>query len=144
MAPRSTKGQPCLAPVSTANTLILPPPLPEESELNVGDLVMFTGRVSEHNIIHRRIIYKVVAKDSISSPWAKFNYKYRVAFDFENPLGTELDSTGSMSDRDLKKISLLDLGVIRLMFDNFIKEWSHKQGFDAEHVPSIPADTDEQ
>jgi hypothetical protein len=48
-----------------------------------------------------------------------------------------MESIGFMSaTHEMKKLGLLDLGILRLMFDNFIREWTRSQGVNVEHMPT--------
>ena len=58
-------------------------------------------------------------------------YHLRVAFDFERPMGQAI-GTVTWSDHELRKLTLLDVGVIRLSFDNFIREYAREQGAELE------------
>jgi hypothetical protein len=88
------------------------------------------GKVTEYATLHRRVVYQVVGKENTNpvTSFATHRYMFRVAFDFENPMGTNLDAVAYMGTRDLKRIELLDLGTIRLHFDNFLREWALKMG----------------
>lgn len=97
-------------------------------DLAVGDLVMWTGKTSDYGLLYRRIIYQVVEKRDPIEDGHVVQYKFRAVFDFENPVGTPLTPSGYMSARDVKRISLLDLGIMRLTFDTFVKEWAQEQG----------------
>lgn len=103
---------------------------PVEDELQVGDLVMYVGKVTEHMPLHRRCIYKVVRKRHPEDAQHVATYHFRPVFDFENPLGQSLDMIGWSTLRDLRKLSLVDLGTLRLHFDNFIREWARQVGHD--------------
>ena len=102
-------------------------------ELSLGDLVMWTGEQTKFSSMRNRVIYEVVEKtlmkDSIG-----FNYAFKIAFDIENPM---FSSTRTISGSlyDLRKISLLDLGVTRMYFDEFIKNWALRQGTEVMHLP---------
>ena len=106
-------------------------------ELNLGDVVMYVGDM-KYAILQRRVVYRVVDKEqqpeNASYP---FSYRFTAAFDLENPLGQVIEPSCQMSSlKDFRKLGLLDLGVIRLIFDDFIKEWAKKQSnIDIEHMP---------
>lgn len=102
-------------------------------ELQVGDLVMWTGKETEHSSLKRRLIYQVVSKKLEGTPpHENWRHQLRVAFDFEQPSGTNLQ-TISWSSWELKKLSLLDLGTLRIHFDTFIKWWAETQGFEDQY-----------
>ena len=90
---------------------------------------MWTGTQREHSVFSRRIIYKVLRKKPIPGGiLSSVEYELIPAFDIENPLGTVIGSTHTTWDRDLKKLSLIDLGIMRMYFDFFVKEWARQQG----------------
>lgn len=100
-------------------------------ELNIGDLCVFTGKQSEYSLLHRRVIYRVVEKETRPDNEllsTRFTYRFQVAFDLENPTGTVLTTTGKMGVHDMKRLSLLDVATIRLHYDHFIKEWARTMG----------------
>lgn len=100
----------------------------QSPELAVGDLCMWMGKPSEYSGLSRRVIYQCVEKKRRDEPSKELVYRYRVAFDFENPMGSSLDLTNLTSSRDMKRMSLLDVATLRLHFDCFIKEWAQAQG----------------
>lgn len=106
--------------------------------MEVGDLVMWMGKPTEYSQFHRRVVYQVIEKEPAKeSTYSSNNYRLRVAFDFENPMGTDMNSVSHLGTRDFKRLALLDVGVLRLLFDNFIREWSASQN---DVVPSVGPD----
>lgn len=101
---------------------------PPPPELFVGDLVMYTGKVTEHSSFRRGSIYQVIKKKEPTDPEYAATYHFRLVFDMENPMGSPLDTVGFSTTREMKKLSLLDLATIRLHFDNFIREWAKAVG----------------
>lgn len=97
-------------------------------ELQVGDLVLWTGKPSEYSSFSRRIVYQVVERKEPEKDSHYVTYRFRAAFDFENPMGTLCDVTGFSTSREMKRLSLLDLATLRLHFDNFIREWAKQVG----------------
>lgn len=111
-------------------------------KLNVGDIVMWTGKVTEYSPFQRRLIYQVVqvipaaATDIHQEP----KYRLRPAYDIENPVGAVVEAASfTISSNHLKNLSLLDMGIIRLTFDNFIKEWAKSKGA---NITSMPTERD--
>ena len=91
---------------------------------------MFVGN-EEHTKLKQRTIYQVVEKKlQPQSTFSHHEYRYRVAFDFENPVGQTSELISHWGTRGLKKLSLVDVGFMRLAFDNFIREWARSQGAD--------------
>ena len=105
--------------------------------MNEGDLVVWTGKQTEHTTLKNHIIYQVMSKKIETSPpitpgnpsTEHTRLMLRPAFDFQRPLGTAIN-TLSWSDHELRKVTLVDLGVIRLAFDNFIREFARQQGME--------------
>lgn len=97
-------------------------------ELNVGDLVLWVGKQTEYTFLNRRTLYQVVERREPEKPERIVQYRFRAVYDIENPIGTAVDATPFISSRDTKRIDLLDLGVLRLTFDTFIKEWARSRG----------------
>jgi len=116
--------------MSTALATTTTPPAKKPLELEVGDLVFYTGKVTEYTQFKHRIIYRCIEKKySGEGENSYLSYKYVAAFDFENPLGVGLASIGGFSNiSDFKKLSLLDVCTLRLHFDNFIREWAKDMG----------------
>lgn len=105
--------------------------------MNEGDLVVWTGKQSEHSTLKNHIIYQVVArkleKNEPIMPGGQSHetvrFTLRPAFDFTRPMGIAIN-TLSWSDHELRKVTLVDLGVLRLSFDNFIREYARFQGME--------------
>ena len=80
-------------------------------------------------MMKQRIIYQVAEKksapDGYGTPW---QYRFRIAFDLEHPMGVNLDMVGFMTLREMRRLTLLDLATLRLHFDNFIREWARMMG----------------
>lgn len=107
----------------------------ERWELSVGDVCLFVGD-EKYSSLHRRIIYQVVAKeDAPGSSYSHHSYRYRVAFDFENPTGSSTDITSALGTRGIKKLDLIDLGTLRLHYDNFLRWWAVTQGMESSVEP---------
>jgi hypothetical protein len=110
---------------------------PEAWTLNEGDLVIWTGKQSEHSTLKNHIIYQVMSKKLETSPpitpggtpSEHWRLNLRPAFDFQRPLGVAVN-TLSWSDHELRKVTLVDLGVVRLAFDNFIREFARMNGME--------------
>lgn len=99
-------------------------------ELQVGDLAVYVGD-SQYSSLKSRIIYQVVDKETGSDvSYATWRYRYRIAFDFENPTGTSTDTTPAMGVRGMKRVSLLDLATLRLHYDTFIQEYARYKGME--------------
>lgn len=103
-------------------------------ELYVGDLVMWDGKPHEHCYFRHGMIYRVVNKipPDGTMTYSIARYKFVPVFDFTNPVGQSLDSFEYSTTRNLKRLSLLDLGTLRLHFDNFIREWAKQEGMDVD------------
>ena len=100
------------------------PMAPEIVDLHVGDLAVWTGKPNEYAPLSRRVIYQVIERKEPPEGSYYVQYRFRAVFDIENPIGTVVESTSFMTSREMKKLSLLDLGSLRLHFDNFIREWA--------------------
>jgi len=95
-------------------------------ELSLGELIVWTGKPTEYSQFFRRVIYEVVGKECVKdASWATHVYKLRPAYDIENPTGTDMTTFTYMGTRELKRLTLVDVGIMRLAFDNFIKQWSN-------------------
>lgn len=106
-------------------------------ELNVGDLVAYVGD-AKYAVLNRRVIYRVVEKEQQpESSIYPYMYRFVSAFDLENPVGQHMERSHQFATlKDFRKIELLDLGIIRLVFDEFIKEWAKSQSnVSIEHMP---------
>lgn len=118
------------------NKLPLPAPPPRQSyndlELEVGDLVMWDGKPHEHSLFRHGIIYRVMNKrEPENTTYMQHQqYQFRAVFDFNRPVGQPIEAFGYSTVRDLKRLSLVDLGVLRMTFDSFIKEWAKQEGAD--------------
>jgi hypothetical protein len=88
-------------------------------------MALFVGDEKSHTL-KNRVIYQVVGKEEAPhSTYSHHTYRYRVAFDLANPLGTSLDDTHTgLGTRGMKKLSLVDVGTLRLRLDSFLKEWA--------------------
>jgi hypothetical protein len=106
-----------------------------EPELSVGDLILWTGKQTEYSSMRNRVIYQVTARETTAGS-SYSHYRFRPVFDFENPMGTDLTVNGTMTIREMKRLTLLDLGVLRLMFDHFVREWARSQGTEVEQMPT--------
>lgn len=97
-------------------------------ELHVGELIMYVGN-PEHSTLKPRVIYQVVKKEANDSKFSgtPFFYRLRPAFDIQNPTGTELETTSNLSVRGMRRLSLVDVGTLRMLLDEFIKQWSGSQ-----------------
>lgn len=107
-----------------------------EPDLHVGDLVMWDGKPSEHGSFRHGIIYRVVGR---TEPGEKTTYdipryQFLPVFDFSRPMGTAVESFDFSTIRDLKKLNLLDLGTLRLHYDNFIREWAKSCGMEVDEA----------
>lgn len=100
----------------------------ESVDLQVSDLVMWTGRVTEFSTMSRRVVYRVVERKDPTDESNYVQYRFSPAFDLESPIGSSLDVTPWMTAREMKRLGLLDLGTMRLHFDNFIREWAKRAG----------------
>lgn len=89
---------------------------------------MYTGKPTEYTSFHKRCIYQVIAKKDEHDSDYMSKYHFRLAFDFENPMGSPLDTVSFSTTREMKKVTLLDLATLRLHFDNFIREWTKQMG----------------
>lgn len=97
----------------------------EPWEMEVGDLCMFVGNGDVYREMTHRIIYQVVMKvPSLHSSYSRNSYHLAIAFDF--------DGTGSSCPRQtvthlgtigMKKLGVLELGLLRMQFDSFIECW---------------------
>ena len=106
-------------------------------ELQVGDLVVWTGKERQYAMLQHGIIYRVIEKkEAENGDPAAATYRLGAAFEFCSPIGSSVDVTGLHGSRELKKLGLLDLGIIRLAFDNFIREWAGEQGAKLEQMPT--------
>jgi hypothetical protein len=107
-------------------------------ELTLWDLCMFVGD-EKISVLKPRIVYQVVERTAEVSPtYSSVRYRYRVAFDPENPTGTSADTTISFSGtRNMKKLTLLDLGILRLSLDTFIREYAKHLGAELHNVDDI-------
>lgn len=103
-------------------------------KLEVGDLVMWDGKPSEHCTFRHGMIYRVVGKQppDEKSTYDITRYRFITVFDFARPVGQPVDSFEFSTTRDLKRLSLLDLGTLRLHFDNFIREWAKQEGMEVD------------
>ena len=91
----------------------------------MGDLVMWTGRPNEYSTLRRGVIYKCIeAKETPESHWSRRQYRFGIAFDIEDPVGTPMGQTGFMGSHEMKRLSLLDVATIRLHLDAFIRSWA--------------------
>lgn len=101
-------------------------------ELEIGDLVMWDGKPHEHCSFRHGVIYKVVAKRGAdeTSNLGVARYHFRAVYEFNRPIGQDVGSFEFSTTRDLKKLTLLDLGTMRLYLDNFIREWAKQEGID--------------
>lgn len=130
LIPMTTHGS---GSISTSSALAVPT---DRLELEVDDLCIWTGKQSEHSVYRNRIIYRVVEKrwvepklmPSGNQVSGYHSVRFAVAYDLENPMGQSFDSVGFANIREMKKLSLVDLGIIRLTFDNFVREWAKRQG----------------
>lgn len=105
--------------------------------LEVGDLVLWVGKPSEYATFHRRLVYQIVEIVHLENSAATCSYRLRPAFDIENPIGCTVETTGyPVMSAYLKKLTLLDVGIIRLKFDSFIKEWAKNLGMNITHMPT--------
>lgn len=104
--------------------------------MNEGDLCIWTGKQTDTSSLKNRIIYHVVRKENKSSDlMGEYHIYYlRIAYDPEHPVGTHV-KTISWSGSELKKLSLVDLGVMRLALDNFIREFARLHGMEDELKP---------
>jgi hypothetical protein len=110
--------------------------------VNEGDLVVWTGKQTEHSTLKNHIIYQVMSKKVETTPpitpggtpSEHIRFMLRPAFDFQKPMGVAINSL-SWSDHELRKVSLVDLGVLRLSFDNFIREYARFQGMEDALTP---------
>lgn len=113
--------------------LVIPPrkaavPRPDIA-LEIGDLVLWDGKPHEHSSFKHGVIYKVVGKQEAGESNLNLaRYHFRVVYEFNRPVGQEVASFEFSTTRDLKKLSLLDLGTLRLYLDNFIREWAKEEG----------------
>jgi hypothetical protein len=99
------------------------------AELRVGDLVMWYGKPSDYASFQRRVVYQVVERIEPSQDEGRqAQYRYRPVFDLENPIGVPTEPTCLMSSREMKQIRLIDLGMMRMLFDSFIRTWIADQG----------------
>lgn len=109
-----------------------------DTELFHNDLVMYVGN-PDHSVLKPRIVYRVIDKE-LSEPTATSKatlfYRLQIAFDVEHPMGSTLEPTPKVSVRGLKRMSLLDLGTVRMLFDEFIKAWSRS----VNEVPPPPTE----
>lgn len=103
----------------------------KHNSLQVNDLVVWTGSSHQYAQLEHGVIYRVLERQDRASKdgeSAHVSYKLGVAFEFNSPIGlSALTRTVNMTN-DLKKLSLLDLGIIRMAFDNFIKQWAKDMG----------------
>lgn len=105
--------------------------------MNEGDLVVWTGKQGEHSTLKNHIIYQVMSRKIEKSPsitpggpeYESLRFTLRPAFDFQKPMGVAIN-TVTWSDHELRKVTLVDLGVLRLSFDNFIREYARFQGME--------------
>jgi hypothetical protein len=107
-------------------------------ELSVGDLCLFTGD-EKFSSLKSRLVYQVVSKEDATmvSGYPQHRYRYRVAFDLENPSGTSTDTSITFSStRGMKKITLLDLGTLRLHLDEFVRWYARYKGMEADATRS--------
>ena len=109
------------------------PTLP--TELFVGDLVVWTGKPSQYSSIRHGVIYRIVERKVNEHDPLVAVYRLGTAFEFTNPVGTHMELSGFSGAHELRKLSLLDLGIIRLTFDAFIKEWARTKGAESIRMP---------
>lgn len=109
-----------------------------------GDLVVWVGKQTEHSTLKNRIIYEVMkkeveTKDGLGGiPWTTTRLTLRPAYDFERPTGVSVGTVTWSTVSELRKLSLVDLGVIRLTFDNFIREFARQQGMEDVTDDEVP------
>lgn len=102
----------------------------ETWQMQVGDLCMFIGD-EKHSQLHNRIVYQVVEKkEALASSFSHHEYRYRVAFDIQNPVGVHVDTVSAYGTRGMRKLGLVDVGTVRLHLDNFLREWARSMGVD--------------
>ena len=106
-------------------------------ELAIGDLVFWTGKSTDFTMMKPRVIYQVIERKEPEQHASYAQYRFRPVFDIANPVGITVESVGFMTaTREMKKLNLLDLGILRLTFDNFIRDWTRSQGADVDHMPT--------
>jgi len=111
-----------------------PPTWADPIYLDVGDLVTYYGEAHEkdspysqdtikaENILVRRIVYRVVKREvAPATSYSKWRYTFQVAFDPLMP-GERSKQVVQIGSRWLKKLTLVDLGMLRMNYDNFIKD----------------------
>ena len=114
----------------------------QDKKLEPGELVMYVGTTAYTPSFENRVIYQVieVSETTPSSTEDKpcYVYKLRAVFDIKNPIGNTVDTLTwrSSSVGNFKRLTLLDVGIIRLKFDSFIKEWVKSLGTDVSHMPT--------
>lgn len=99
--------------------------------MSEGDLVMWHGKQTEHTSLKNRVVYQVMQVEERDSDLigTMVTFKLRPAFDIGQPMGVAVH-TISWSSSELRKVTLVDLGVIRLSFDNFIREYARMLGME--------------
>ncbi len=93
---------------------------------------MHVGKPERYDVMRSGIIYKCIEAKCSGTDWRYMQYRFLPVFSMENPIGIPLEATSWQPSRDLKRISLLDLGMMRLAFDSFIKEWAKDKTSDSE------------
>jgi hypothetical protein len=120
----------------TPNWVTSSPTLPTGGAwtLNQGDLCIWSGKQTETSFLKNRVIYQVMSRDDETDKYGNhIRLTLRVAFDLASPVGTVI-AVHSWSTHELRKISLIDVGIIRLSLDNFIREYARQRGMDVTDV----------
>lgn len=112
--------------------------------MNEGDLVIWTGKQTETSTLKNRVIYQVMKKTIETTEgllggksFTSTRLHLRVVYDIGQPMGVHIN-TSSWSEHELKKLSLVDLGIIRMTFDNFIREYARLQGMEDVTDDEVP------
>jgi len=117
--------------------------VPDPLDLNVGDYVIYFGKapmkdqpysqqtIENEDLLTRRIIYQITDKaETGATSMSKWRFKLRVAFDPLDP-GEHAKEVTYMGSRNLKKMSLLAFGMVRMQYDAFIRQVAQEMGQDA-------------
>jgi len=111
------------------------PTLADPIDLNVGDLCVYIGNIDfDFCSLSPRVIYRVTNKEPSGNDGtflSRWRFTFEAAFDMfpdshcnENWRGTQLTKNGS---RNVRKLTLLDLGRLRQEFDGFLSAWARKR-----------------
>lgn len=95
----------------------------DDIELSIGDACVYVGQeVSAYTNMHPRVIYQVASKDDEvgTCTWCRHRYGLEVLFDIA---GHETEGTVRhvIGTRFLKRLDLVDLGLLRMRLDDFIR-----------------------